>query len=110
MSWKRPGPNAGHARGRSTGRSGLVGLLEEVAGAVHVDRDARAHGRGHGDLRDVAPLGGGGLQPQDLVERRHVVLGQLLLSEGDFTALAVSMVTVPVFGLGMRPRDRKSVV
>ena len=70
QAWARPartrrpahrdgGRGAGSARQPGDGgddqavtfRSGLVGLLEEVAGAVHVDRDARAHGGGHGDLR-----------------------------------------------------------
>src|SRR5699024_4652578 len=63
--------------------SGLVGLLEEVAGAVHIDRDTGTHGGGHGDLLDVAALRGGRLQTQDLVERGHVVLDQLLVGERD---------------------------
>ena len=39
--------------------SGVVD--QQVAGAVRVDRDARARGGGHRDLLDVAALGGGGL-------------------------------------------------
>src|SRR5699024_5003352 len=78
-------PSGGRGAVRGDGRlsSGLVGLLEEVAGAVHIDRDTGAHGGGHGDLLDVAALRGGRLQAQDLVERGHVVLDQLLIGERD---------------------------
>src|SRR5699024_9358930 len=81
----RPGrPRPSSCRSYLAARpSGLVGLLEEVAGAVHIDRDTGTHGGGHGDLLDVAALRGGRLQTQDLVERGHVVLDQLLVGERD---------------------------
>src|SRR5690349_10871812 len=49
-----------------SGRGGLV-LDRDVAGAVGVDLDTRAHGRGDGDLADVAALGAGRLEPQHLL-------------------------------------------
>ena len=49
-----------------------------LAGPVRVDLDAGAHRRRQGDLPEVAALGAGRLEPQHLVERGRVVLGQLL--------------------------------
>src|SRR5689334_9009734 len=74
-------------------RSGLV--VEEAAGLVRVDRDARSHGRGEGDLLQVPALGGGGLEPDDFVERGRVVLEQRLLVKGRLADDEVK-VAVPV--------------
>ena len=46
---------------------GRLVLDREVAGAVRVDLDARAHGRRDGDLAQVAALGAAGLEPQHLL-------------------------------------------
>src|SRR4051812_7935829 len=56
---------------------GRVLLDEEVAGAVGVERNAGAHRGADGGLPDVATLGGGRLQTEDLLQRRAVVLHQL---------------------------------
>ncbi len=56
-------------------------LDRHVAGAVRVDLDAGAHGRGDGDLLDVAALGARRLEPQHLLEGGRVVLGQRDLGE-----------------------------
>src|SRR5215217_5618972 len=48
---------------------------------VGVDRNARAHGCRKRDLAEVAALCGARLQPNDLVQRRKVVLRQLLGAE-----------------------------
>src|SRR6478752_6228424 len=63
-------------------RSGLVLLDEEVARLAEVERDARAHRRGDRGLLDVAALGAGRLETQDLLEGSGVVLDELGLVEG----------------------------
>ena len=62
-------------------RSGVLVLRRDVARAVRVDLDAGAHGGGEGDLLEVAALGAGRLEPQHLLERCGVVLGELVLAE-----------------------------
>src|SRR3954452_11395919 len=65
----------------SSGRRAVSGgglVHQHVAGAVRVDRDARAHRRGDGDLLQVPALGRRRLGPQDLVQRGRVVLDQLV--------------------------------
>src|ERR1700722_632175 len=78
---------------RTLRRGGL--LVEEAAGLVRVDRDAGGHGRGEGDLPQVAALGGGWLEPDHLVERGRVVLEQRPLAEGGLADDEVQ-VAVPV--------------
>src|SRR5205823_14142102 len=56
-------------------------LLEEVARAVGVDRDAGAHRGGEEDLPQVLALRRRGLRPQHLVEDGRVVVDQLRLAE-----------------------------
>src|ERR1700722_17510259 len=68
-------------------------FVEEAAGLARVDRDAGAHRGGERDLPQVTALGGGRLEPDDLVDRRRVVLEQRLLVEG---GLADDEVQVPV--------------
>ena len=51
--------------------------LGEVPGDGRVDRNTRARRRRHGDLLQVATLRRGRLEPQHLVERSAVVLGQV---------------------------------
>src|SRR6201996_4219774 len=68
-------------------------FIEEAAGLVRVDRDSRGHGRSEGDLLQVPALGGGWLEPDDLVNRGRVVLKQGLLVE---RGLADDEVKVPV--------------
>src|SRR5438128_98726 len=69
--WGRQRPARASLAGRCTagvrgsGGGGLV-LSRDVAGAVRVDLDARAHRRGDGDLLDVAALGAGRLQTEHL--------------------------------------------
>ena len=69
----RVGAGGGGIDGREDGV-----VDQQVAGAVRVDRDARAHRGGDGDLLQVPALGGGRLGPQHLVQRGGVVLDQLL--------------------------------
>src|SRR5215207_4650788 len=69
---------AGALRGTRSDGGGSLVLDQEVAGAVRVDRNARAHGGGEGDLLDVPALGRARLGPGDLLQRRGVVLDQLL--------------------------------
>src|SRR3954451_14142675 len=57
-------------------------LRKEVAGAQRVDRDARAHRRGEGDLLQVPALRRRRLGAEDVVQRGRVVLDQLLSVEG----------------------------
>src|SRR2546421_1051873 len=79
-----------HRRGLVRGRRGgvdaraLVGLgfFGEAPGLAGVDRDARAHGGGQGDLPQVPALGRRRLQPQDLVDGGGVVLHQGRVGEG----------------------------
>src|SRR5699024_11418440 len=60
------------------------GLLEEVLGARGIDEDARAHGRAQHGLGDVASLGRRGLEAEDLLDRRLVVLHERLLVEARY--------------------------
>src|SRR4051812_9845686 len=69
-------------RARRGRRVALLLVHQHVAGAVRVHRDARAHGRGDGDLLEVPALGRRRLGAEDLVEGGGVVLDQLGLVEG----------------------------
>src|SRR6185437_14678666 len=66
------------AAGRGSGRSGGWFVDQKVAGAVRVDRDARAHGGGEVDLLQVTTLRRRWLAAHHLVERSGIVLHQLL--------------------------------
>src|SRR5258708_16151291 len=55
---------------------GFLELGRQAPGHRRVDGNARAHGRGEGDLLQVPALRGGRLQPDDLVDCRRVVLHQ----------------------------------
>ena len=63
-------------------RGSALVLPGDVARAVGVDLDPRAHRGGDGDLLDVAALGAGRLEPQHLLEGCGVVLRELGLGEG----------------------------
>ena len=92
-----------------------------------IDPDAGAHGRGDGDALDEGALGPGRPRLLDRIGERLDVGDQRLLSKlalptpawtipafstrnstapplASSTALATSMVTVPTFGFGIRPR------
>src|SRR5215472_13276537 len=56
-------------------------LVDDSTRNGRVDVNARAHRGGDGDLLDVAPLRGGGLRPDDLLDQRGVVLHKLTLVE-----------------------------
>ena len=60
----------------------LGGVVLDHAG---VNRDARAVGGGDGDLLQVLTLSSGRLEAHQLVDKRTVVLGQLLSVEGSLT-------------------------
>src|SRR5215475_2746581 len=85
-------------------------FLDEAAGLVGVDGDARPHGGGERDLLQVTALGRGRLEPDHLVERGGVVLEQRVLGERGLADHEVQ-VAVPVgaeldlaaLDLGYRP-------
>src|SRR5215469_13803766 len=56
-------------------------LVDDSTRDARIDVDAGAHRGGDGDLLDVAPLRGGGLRPDDLLDQGGVVLDQLALVE-----------------------------
>src|SRR5919197_2965915 len=62
-------------------RGGWRSLLDDVAGAGRIDLDPGAHGRSDRDRAQVAPLCGGRLGPDQLVDHRGVVLEQGALVE-----------------------------
>jgi hypothetical protein len=74
--FRQPGPQAGLCASDRGGRFELGGQAPRHAG---VDRDARTHRGRDCDLLQVLALGGGRLQPDDLFQRRGVVLHQSLV-------------------------------
>src|SRR6516165_1853128 len=90
---RRSRPGAPPQRVCTPGSADRRLFLDEAAGLVRVHRDTGAHRRGERDLLQVAALGGGGLEPDHLIERGRVVLEQRLLREG---GLPDDEVEVPV--------------
>src|SRR5688572_28109857 len=67
-----------YGRARWPSKLRRLGLLPQVAGAGRVDSDARGVSRGHVDGPQIPALRRGRLGPDELVEDRRVILGQLL--------------------------------
>src|SRR3569833_515920 len=90
-----PGRETPLSSGKARSARRALKLRGQVAGLTRVERDARAHRGAQGALLDVAPLRGRRLEPQDLLQRRGVVLHELHLVEGRLADVEVE-VAVPV--------------